>query len=214
MRIVVAGFVSLAIAAVVATVLLRTTDDQSPEVPAGGAAVEVNQTEVSAEVVTPRAPAVQAAEAARAAIVSSGDLASAGFFSRQDLIRSFTTPGFAPEMIDQTTHALTDFQFTVNTTDGFWMIEQPITLSTELLAPDRARVVAWCVVVVASTEFGVGRESWETVTLDMALVDGRWLVDGWSVSPGPAPAPSADLMFADPSVLGEAMSRPRVGTAG
>ena len=31
-------------------------------------------------------------------------------------------------------------------------------------------------------------QAWRTVTLEMVLVDGRWLVDGWESVEGPSPA--------------------------
>ena len=37
---------------------------------------------------------------------------------------------------------------------------------------------------------------WRTVTLDLELVDGRWLVDGWESEPGPTPMASPDVAVA------------------
>ena len=39
-------------------------------------------------------------------------------------------------------------------------------------------------------------ELWSTIQLDMVADDGRWLVDGWEITPGPSPAPAPDVALA------------------
>jgi len=48
-------------------------------------------------------------------------------------------------------------------------------------------VEVWSVMVVSSPDEAVARQAWRTVTLEMVLVDGRWLVDGWESVEGPSP---------------------------
>ena len=151
-----------------------------------------------------------AIDAALRATTMTGDFVTAGHFSRRDLVRSIATDRFAPSLIDDSSAAIVDFQFEVDTSDGFWLIQQPLTAHSNVTAAGRVEVTVWSVVVVASTEFGVGRETWQTSSLEMLLVDGSWLVDEWVTVPGPAPAPSADLVFAGPAELGDAMSYPQV----
>ena len=71
------------------------------------------------------------------------------------------------------------------------MIEQPITATVEATATG-AQVRVWSVLVVAAPGVGPGRQVWRTVTLDMVDAGGRWLVDGWTSTPGPSPAPPAE----------------------
>jgi hypothetical protein len=42
----------------------------------------------------------------------------------------------------------------------------------------------------------------------MVEVDGRWLVDGWSSTPGPSPAPPAEGAFDDAEAFVEPLSWP------
>lgn len=146
-----------------------------------------------------------AVPAALQAVRVSGGLITDGHFSRQDTIGSITTRRYGEIMIAEVDAALLDMQFEINTTHGFWMITEPVTVRSEVLAGDRVSVEIWFVVVIASTEFGVGRETWQTATLGMVLVEGIWLVDSWDNRPGPAPAPAPSLTFASPAELGERM---------
>lgn len=151
-----------------------------------------------------------AVPAALHALQVSGSLITAGHFSRQDMIRSITTERYGEILTSEVNAAALDMQFEIDTTDGFWMIIEPVTVRSEVLTEDRVIVEVWAVVVIATTEFGVGRETWQTAILDMVLVDGVWLVDSWDNQPGPAPAPAPSLTFASPAELGERMVWARI----
>lgn len=209
---------SLAIAAAVGgTVVLRSDD---PATTAPPVAVLVSTAEpAAADIPDPGTEgdvtaSDDAASAAVRVVGMTDELVTAGHFTRRDLVRSIATTDFAPTLIGDASAAIVDFQFEVDTAEGFWLLQQPLTVRSETVDVDRVQVEVWSVIVVASTEFGVGRESWQTSVLEMVSVDGVWLVDSWQSVPGPAPAPSADLVFASPLELGEAMSHPRVGVAG
>ena len=217
MRTVVALFSLTVAAAVVGTLLLRAESSEAAA-PSPAVASDIASDPSIAESPQQSSPGevtdlTGATEAAVRAVSMTDELVTAGHFSRRDLIRSIATEGFAQTLIDDASTSIVDFQFEVNTEDGFWLVQQPLTAEAEALSSDRVRVTVWSVVVLASSEFGVGRETWQTSTLEMVAVDGAWLVDGWLTTPGPAPAPSPDLMFASPVELGEAMSRPRVGAS-
>lgn len=149
-----------------------------------------------------------ATEAAAAAVRATASMVTGGYFTRRDVISAMSTQRYGPELIEQTSVPLANFSFEVDTSDEFWLIVEPIRTNTTPITPDQVRVDVWALIVVASTESGVGRETWQTVTLDMQIEEGRWLVDSWLSEPGPTPAPSGDLVFSTPAALGAVMSWP------
>ena len=74
--------------------------------------------------------------------------------------------------------------------------------------PTGAQVRVWSVLVVAAPGVGPGRQVWRTVTLDMVEAGGRWLVDGWTSTPGPSPAPPAEGAYDDAAAFVEPLSWP------
>lgn len=209
MRPLLAGFIALAITAAVGTIVLSSGDPL-----AGAPSTESSNVVVPAStdpffdgpesIVTVQGPDPR--DAALRAVALNGELVTAGHFSRRDLIRSVATPELAEVLIaDVSTQAL-EFQFEVNTSSDFEILQAPLTSRVESLGPERFAVTVWSVVVVSSAAFGVGRESWQTSTLELVLVEGAWLVDRWETEAGPAPAPSADLVFAGPGELNEPMT--------
>jgi hypothetical protein len=76
------------------------------------------------------------------------------------------------------------------------------------------RVRVWSVLVVAVTGGGPGREVWRTVTLEMVGSDRGWLVDRWTSTPGPTPAPPAEGAFDDAAAVAETLAWPAAVDAG
>ena len=72
------------------------------------------------------------------------------------------------------------------------MVEQPVRFRTLSSTSTRASVAVWSVLVVAAPGAATARTIWRTVTLDLELVDGRWLVDAWESTPGPTPMASPE----------------------
>jgi hypothetical protein len=87
------------------------------------------------------------------------------------------------------------------------VIERPIT-ATAVPIVDGVEVRVWSVLVVAVPGVGPGRQVWRTVTLQMVDHGGRWLVDGWTSTPGPSPAPPAEGAFDDAEAFVEPLSWP------
>ena len=192
-----------------APVVIAATETASLEADDGGPSFSQNSNDPVGQLATAVfVDTSGATEAAAAAVRAITSMVTGGYFTRRDLISTMSTQRYGPELIELTSVSLSSFSFEVDTSDEFWLIVEPIRSNSTPITPDHVRVEVWALAVVASTESGVGRESWQTVTLDMQLEEGRWLVDSWLSEPGPAPAPSADLVFSTPAELGAVMSWP------
>ena len=53
----------------------------------------------------------------------------------------------------------------------------------------------WSVTLVTIGDDVAPRQLWRTITLTM-VVDERWLIDGWTSTPGPTPALATDSPIA------------------
>lgn len=204
-------FVAVAVVAVVgvagALVALsnRTSagSHPSPSLQAPAAASPVAVTDDSAIGDSSAAPVVDldgARRAAIAAVASTGEVMAAGMFSRRDVIARFATPPYAPQLTAETTGQVTGFLVALgaNGVDSSQLSVMEAPIASRARADGlRAVVEVWSVLVVTVPGTSVAREAWRTVTLDMANVDGRWLVDRWASSPGPAPAPAPNADVAD-----------------
>jgi hypothetical protein len=136
-----------------------------------------------------------ARRAAVAVVARTGEVVAAGFISRRELIESFTTPEFGPVLVDETSRAVNAMLVELGSRDldssQLVVREQPITAAVSPLGAG-VRVQVWSVLIVAAPGTGPGRQVWRTVTLEMVDRDGVWLVDGWTSTPGPTPAPPAE----------------------
>ena len=138
--------------------------------------------------------AVDVAGAQQAAMVAVGltdEVVTAGFISRRDVIAGFTTNAFGPRLADQTSEQINALLVELGARDvdvaDLVAVEQPLG-STATATAEGVRVEVWSVLVIAVPGTGPGRQAWRTVTVDMVDVDGRWLVDSWTSTPGPTPA--------------------------
>ena len=94
------------------------------------------------------------------------------------------------------------------------LIEQPLSARAMVIG-DVVRVDVWSLSVIAAPGTGPARQAWRTVTVDMVLVDGRWLVSEWKSRPGPTPAPAVEASFDDASTVGELLGwEPAMVTGG
>jgi hypothetical protein len=150
-------------------------------------------------------PDIDAARDAAVRVVGlTGAVVRAGLISRRELIESVTTPRFGPTLADETSSALDAMLLELGErevdTSQLGVTEQPVTASAAS-AGTAVRVRVWSVLVIAAPGAGPGRQVWRTVTLDMTEITGRWLVDGWSSTPGPTPAPLPEATFDDGAVV-------------
>jgi hypothetical protein len=181
----------------------------------GSASVETGAHETDAQPALDGLPTRPEVEAARAAAVRAvgltDEVVRAGLISRRELIESFATPDYAPALAGVTSEAVTAMLLELGERDAdtssLAVVEQPVTAGVDA-QPDRVRVRVWSVLVIAVPGAGPGRQVWRTVTLDMVQSGGRWLVDGWSSSPGPTPASPAEGTFDDAAALLEPIGWP------
>lgn len=154
-------------------------------------------------------------EVARRAAVDAVALTSAvfraGFISRRDVVAAIATPRFASQLADDTSRQINDLLVGLGrrTQDvgGLAVVEQPVTASVEL-SGSRAKASVWSVLVIAVPGAGAGRQLWRTTTIELELIGDRWLVDAWSSTPGPSPAPAAEGVFDDARALAPVMEWP------
>ena len=167
--------------------------DQAGSVPAASAVDDVPTGSV-VDITAARQAAVNA-------VGSTDEVVGAGFISRRALIESMATPSYGPTLADETSAAVTAMMLELGQrkldSTAMTMSEQPITATAELDGGGAVRVKVWSVIVVATPGAGPGRQVWRTVTLKMVRDGGRWLVDGWFSTPGPTPAPAAEVAFDD-----------------
>lgn len=182
----------LVIVAAVGVVLTRSGDDESSTAAGGSAPAGGPLADSTVPMDVPPSPEAAAARS----VALTGEVVTAGLISRRELIESFTTPGFAGELANLTSKQVTEMRLSMaetgRSTSGLSVVEFP--LRTRTLAHDgtTARVEVWSVMVVAAADEPVARQAWRTVTVELQLVEGRWLVDGWSSAAGPAPAAAPD----------------------
>lgn len=146
------------------------------------------------------------------AVARTGAVVRAGMFTRPDVIAEFATPGYAATLASQTTAQVNAFLVALGASgvdpSQLAVVESPVTASARHPGEGRVVVQVWSVLVVSAPGTSVARQAWRTVTLEMVDVDGRWLVDRWSSTPGPAPALSPDALIGDRTAVEERLAWP------
>lgn len=203
--------------AVIGTVVTRGSDDDSVSASDSSAARPASQnSEVLDEQGVQDVP--DPVRAAAAAVALTGDVVVAGFISRRELIESFTTAAFAPRLADATSDDVASLMLGLGG-DGrdpsrLRVIELPVTSQLTSRHGHRATVEVWSVMVAAAPDVGPGRQAWRTVSLDLELVNGRWLVDGWASQLGPTPALAPESPIASSDEILDVLSWPQAGASG
>ncbi len=148
--------------------------------------------------------------AAVAAVAMTGDVASAGFISRRELIESFSTPRFGPQLADRTSEQMTALLLEMSERDAdpadLSVFEQPLRVRVEDANLTTATVDVWSVLVVAPPGAATARVMWRTVTVELVLVGRRWLVDGWESTPGPTPMVGSETAISSATDIAEVLS--------
>jgi hypothetical protein len=161
-------------------------------------------------------------EAARVAAVQAvartREVVEAGFISRRDVIAGFATDTFAPVLAERTSQQWVSLLFGLRRATGqavdVKVVSQPVTATASATASDRVVVEVWTVTVLVAVGESPAPELWSTMRLDMVDAAGRWLVDGWETTPGPAPAPAPEGTFASDTEIAAVMSWPAAGVRG
>ena len=201
MRAIVVAFVTLVALAVVATVVGRLSDREDAEAASETDLAGRGESEPVQPATTQGVddPVVVATDV----VALTGEVVDAGPISRRELIESFATADFGPTLADTTAAQLSELQLEFGvaglSTADLRAIEVPVTARLIERDQHRARVEVWSVMAVSVELSGGARQVWRTVGVDLDLVDGEWLVDGWHSSLGPTPAlaPEAPVSSAD-----------------
>jgi hypothetical protein len=185
-------------------------------VPTPGSAAAADDVQVDAgfggvDVEAARVAAVQAVARTR-------EVVEAGFISRRDLIAGFATDSFAPVLAERTSQQWVSLLFGLRRATGqavdVEVVAQPVTATASATAPNRVVVEVWTVTVLVAVGESPAPELWSTMRLDMVDAAGRWLVDGWETTQGPAPAPAPEGTFASDTEIAAVMSWPAAGVGG
>ncbi len=148
------------------------------------------------------APSVPAGPDPRDAVVAAeevirrtGEIATAGFITRGDLIRSIATDAFGNELTAASSGQLAEMTETLGAAsvapaDLVW-VEYPLASRLVRASGTGAVVDVWSVLVVGVPDVGAPRQVWRTVTMTMRWERDAWRVDGWSAASGPTPALAA-----------------------
>jgi hypothetical protein len=207
-RALVAAFTALVLLAIGATVVGRLSNRADADVTseaesAGRDLSESVQHDPTPEVDDPIAFATHV-------VALTGEVVRRGPISRRELIESFTTPGFGPTLADTTAAQMSELQLEFGVAGlgpaDLRAIEVPVTARLVERVGDRARVEVWSVLSVAVERSGGARQVWRTVGIDLDLVEGEWLVDGWNSTLGPTPALAPEAPISSASDVADALA--------
>lgn len=181
------------VVALVGSLLLRSRASSSGERAPGAAQVEQSAAPAPSVPVGPDPR--DAVVAAEDVIRLTGEIATAGFITRGDLIRSIATDEFGNELAAVSSGQLAEMTETLGAAsvapaDLVW-VEYPLASCLVRASGTEAVVDVWSVLVVGVPDVGAPRQVWRTVTMTMRWERDAWLVDGWSVTAGPTPALAA-----------------------
>lgn len=177
--------------AVVAALILRTRGES----PAPTATSAILQPAAAVEPTTnalPMRDPAEAVDAAESVIRQTGDIATAGFITRTDLIRSLATERFGPVLAAQSSGQLSEMTETLGAArvaphEIVWA-EYPLASKIVSSTADVVVVAVWAVLVVGVPDAGAPRQVWRTVTVTMRWEGDAWRIDGWAAAAGPTPA--------------------------
>lgn len=133
--------------------------------------------------------------AASAAVSITGDIATAGFITRDDLIASIASAQYADELAAVSSRQLDELsvelgQAGIAPSQLLWS-ELPLRAQVVSYGADAAVVEVWSVLVVGVPGHGAPRQVWRTVTLGLVWEGEDWRIDAWDAVHGPTPALAA-----------------------
>lgn len=148
--------------------------------------------------------------AALAAVSLTGDIATAGFITRSDIIGSIATSAYGPTLASVSSGQLAELSVElgdagVSPAQLVWS-EMPLTARVVSVDERRAVVEVWAVLVVGVPRLGAPRQAWRTVTVEVAWERGDWRIDGWQTRPGPTPALAANSVVSSVEDITEVMA--------
>jgi hypothetical protein len=140
-----------------------------------------------------------AATAAVAFVAAAAEVAPAGPIARRELLAGLVTDASFPRQVVELEAQIAEFEAEVSGSTGrsvhlsqFDWVESPLRVSVEEFGDTAARVEVWSVSIFGQAELGPPQTTWRTLTLDVMVEGGRWLVDEVvSIEPGPTPVSDA-----------------------
>jgi len=153
--------------------------------------------------------------AAGAAVSATGAIATAGFITRNDLIGSIASSGFAAQLADESARQLDELaielgEVGVVPSQLVWA-ELPLRARVLSFSQDAAAVEVWSVLVVGVPGHGAPRQVWRTVTVGLIWERDDWRVDSWQSEAGPTPALAATSTVSSVDEIRAALAWPAVG---
>lgn len=153
--------------------------------------------------------------AALAAVSLTGEIATAGFITRSDIITSIATTGYGRALASLSSSQLAELSVELggvgrSPAELVWS-EIPLTARFVSVDDHRAVVEVWAVLVVGVPGVGAPRQAWRTVTVEVAWERGDWRIDGWTTRPGPTPALAATSVVSSVEGIAEVISWPSAG---
>ena len=218
-----AHLVAAVIVTVVALAGLRLTSDPGPDhdaEPRDDAPVTTPRSEAAPGPATivhgvPQGwsrDAVGARAAALSAVSLTGEVARAGFITRDDMIRSLASKRFGPTLAATSAGQLQEMAGELGavgiTAASVTFRELPLTARVVRADTRSAVVEVWSVLVVGVPNVGAPRQAWRTVTVEVVWEDGDWRIDGWTARDGPTPAMDAHLSLASVAEVAEVAAWP------
>lgn len=153
--------------------------------------------------------------AAESAVSATGAIATAGFITRDDLIGSLASSGFAGQLADESARQLDELaielgEVGVVPSQLVWA-ELPQRARVLSFSQDEAAVEVWSVLVVGVPGHGAPRQVWRTVTVGLIWEREDWRVDSWQSEAGPTPALAATSTVSSVDEIRAALAWPAVG---
>ncbi len=158
-------------------------------------------------------------QGARAAAVNAvsvtGEIATAGFITRGDLIESIASADYASELAAMSSRQLDELAFELGEagiapSQLVWS-EVPLRARVVTAGRDHSVVDVWSVLVVGVPGHGAPRQVWRTVTVELIWERDDWRIDGWDTDAGPTPALAAQAEVSAVEDLASVLAWPAPG---
>lgn len=136
-----------------------------------------------------RAEAPGPRDAALTYVASTDTLMGHSPIGRADILETLLTPMAAGEHAASLADAAEAMASTMGVpTQRLEWVEAPLSAAVRTQHVASATVDVWTVSVLGAPETGPPQQAWRTVSVDLELVDGVWLVSAATAQAGPTPA--------------------------
>ena len=143
-------------------------------------------------------PTVVPAESAADVAVKVVGLGDDWLYADADALDESLVSVFAPEelgrlrtlMMNEGVGLMRTALATAPSQDPTWFFTQALSVAVIEENPSEAHVQVWAVEIFSREQISAPTSTWTLHDLDLVQIDGRWLVSGWTTSPGPVPRTS------------------------